>query len=156
MSENNPAARNRFVRMTRCHGVTLQVAAALCIVAVVLVGCGPAPTVVSGVVTLDGSPVPEATLQFYPEAGKGQTSHAVTDKAGKFSAKVSPVPLVMTITKSVPTGEKRQSFPDSPPLDVFAESLAPRYSDRKKTELRATPVQGKTTVANFDLTSARD
>jgi FlaG/FlaF family flagellin (archaellin) len=108
---------------------------------------------VSGVVTLDSSPVEEATLQFYPASGDGQTSHAVTDKAGKFSAKVSPVTLVVTITKSAPTGEKMQSFPDSPPVDVMAESLSPRYSDRNKTELKVTPVEGKTTVADFTLTS---
>ena len=35
----------------------------------------------------------------------------------------------------------------------MVESLAPRYSDRKKTELKVTPVEGKTTVGDFALTS---
>jgi hypothetical protein len=133
--------------------VTARIASAMCVVVIGLTGCGPAPTIVSGVVTLDGSPVEEATLQFYPASGDGQTSHAVTDKAGKFSAKVSPVTLVVTITKSAPTGEKMQSFPDSPLVDVMEESLPDRYSDRLKTELGVTPVEQRSTVANFALTS---
>jgi hypothetical protein len=116
-------------------------------------GCTPPGTNLSGTVTLDGRPVEAATLQFYPAAGDGQTSYAFTDKTGKFLARVSPVPLVVTITKAVPSGEKMQSFPDTPAVDVMAESLAPRYSDRKKTELKVTPVEGKTTVADFVLTS---
>jgi hypothetical protein len=121
--------------------------------AATLAGCGPTPTLLSGTVTLDGNPVEEAVLQFYPEAGNGQTSYASADKSGNFLAKVSPVPLVVTITKAKATGEKMQSFPDSPPVDVMAESLPPRYSDRRKTELRVTPVEGKTTVADFALTA---
>lgn len=135
-------------RFWKLHGV-----AAVCFMATTLAGCGPTPTLLSGTVTLDGDPVEEAVLQFYPEAGDGQTSHAFADKSGNFLAKVSPVPLVVTITKAKATGEKIQSFPDSPPVDVMAESLPPRYSDRRKTELRVTPVEGKTTVADFALTA---
>ena len=131
----------------------LHAAAAVCLLATVLAGCGPTPTLLSGSVTLDGSPVGEAVLQFYPAAGDGQTSHAFADKKGNFLAKVSPVPLVVTISKAKATGEKTQSFPDTPPVDVMAESLSPRYSDRTKTELKVTPVEGKTTIADFALTS---
>lgn len=116
-------------------------------------GCTPPGTNLSGTVTLDGRPVEAATLHFYPAVGDGQTSHAFTDKTGKFLARVSPVPLVVTIAKATPTGQKVQAFPDTPPVDEMAESLAPRYSDRKKTELKVTPVEGKTTVADFALTS---
>ncbi len=116
-------------------------------------GCAPPGTNLSGTVTLDGRPVEAATVQFYPAAGDGQTSHAFTDKTGKFFARVSPVPLVVTISKSALTGEKIQSFPDTPPVDVMEESLALRYSDRKNTELKVTPVEGKTTVADFALSS---
>jgi hypothetical protein len=125
-------------------GAVLTVAAA---------GCAPPGTSLTGTVTLDGKPVEGATLQFYPEAGDGQTSHAFTDKAGKFLAKVSPVPLVVTISKSAATGRKVQAFPDLPPADEMGESLPSRYSDRKKTELRVTPVEGKITVSGFVLTS---
>jgi hypothetical protein len=135
-------------RFWKLHGV-----ATVCFMAAALAGCGPTPTLLSGPVTLDGNPVEEAVLQFYPAAGDGQTSHAFADKSGKFLAKVSAVPLVVTIAKAKATGEKRQSFPDSPPVDVMEESLAPRYSDRRKTELRVTPIEGKTTVADFALTS---
>lgn len=116
-------------------------------------GCAPPGTNLSGTVTLDGRPVEAATLQFYPAAGDGQTSHAFTDKTGKFLARVSPVPLTVTISKATPTGQKLQTFPDTPPEDVMAESLAPRYSNLQRTELKVTPVEGKTTVADFALTS---
>ena len=153
MSDLGNAVTNRPVETCLGRSFKLQVAAAVCLLAVGLAGCGPTPTLLSATVTLDGRPVEEAAIQFYPAAGDGQTSHAFTDKSGRFLAKVSPVPLVVTISKAAPTGKKMQSFPDSPPVDELAESLAPRYSDRKKTELKVTPVEGKTTVADFALTS---
>lgn len=131
----------------------LRFAMAGALLATALTGCGPAHTRLTGMVTLDGKPVEGATLQFYPAAGDGQTSHAVTDATGTFLVKVSPVQLVVTISKAGATGEKTRAFPDSPLVDVIGESLSPRYSDRKGTELRVTPVAGTTTVADFRLSS---
>lgn len=117
-----------------------------------LPGCGPAPTVVSGTVTLDGRPIQEGIVQFFPVAGDGQTQHAITGKDGSYRAKVSPVPMVVVIKKPKVVGQTRM-FPDSPPVDEMAESLPPRYSDRVNTELRVTPIPGKTSVADFALKS---
>jgi len=143
----------RAIQKDRSRFSKLYDVVAVCFMATGLAGCGPAPTLLSGTVTLNGRPVQAATLQFYPAAGDGKTSHALSNATGGFRAKVSPVPLVVTISKPLPSGEKMKPFPDSEPVDVMAESLAPRYSDRKKTELRVTPVEGKNTVADFALTS---
>ena len=153
MSHTGNPMTDRLVETRRGRFAKLHAAAAMCLMAAGFAGCGPTPTLLSGTVTLDGRTVEEAVLHFYPAAGDGQTSHAFSDKSGKFLAKVSPVPLVVTISKATPSGEKVQAFPDTPPVDVMAESLSPRYSDRKKTELKVTPVEGKTTVADFALTS---
>ena len=94
-----------------------------------------------------------AVLLILDEAGD-QVGHFIgLHVFGREHPVVSPVPLVVTISKSTPSGEKAQAFPGEPLADVMAESLAPRYSDRKKTELRVAPVEGKTVVADFALTS---
>ena len=147
-SDGNPVHR-----LGRCRFLKRFAFLTATVLSATVAGCTPPGTNLSGTVTLDGRPVEEVTLQFYPAEGNGQTSHAFTDKTGKFLARVSPVPLVVTISKSTPSGEKAQAFPGEPLADVMAESLAPRYSDRKKTELRVAPVEGKTVVADFALTS---
>ncbi len=60
-------------------------AASMLLLAVVA-GCGPAgPTLgrVEGTVTLDGKPLAEARVCFYPEGG-GRTAEAVTDAQGHY------------------------------------------------------------------------
>lgn len=115
-------------------------------------GCGPAATVVNGTITLDGQPLDEAAVQFFPVAGDGQTHHAFTDAKGVYRTKISPVPMMVVISKSKVVGQ-REEFPDTPPVDVMEESLPAHYSDRLKTELRVTPVESQTVVADFALTS---
>ena len=53
-----------------------------------LAGCGedgPALTDVSGTVTLDGKPVPNATVMFVPSAEGGSPSYGVTDAQGNYT-----------------------------------------------------------------------
>lgn len=67
----------------RCHGMLFA-----CSLAVAIAGCGDGMglTNVSGVVTLDGKPVPDATVTFIP---KGETesspSYGTTDAGGYYS-----------------------------------------------------------------------
>jgi len=153
VSEAGGARWARPMATRRVRFTSLHAAVAGWVGAAVITGCGPPPTRLTGTVTLDGRPVEAAALQFYPAAGNGQTSHAFADKTGRFVAKVSPVPLVVTISKPKPTGEKIEPFPDTAPVELMAESLAERYSDRTKSELRVTPIAGTTTVADFALSS---
>lgn len=56
----------------------------------VITGCGGAPAdqpdvgTVSGVVTLDGSPLPNATVVFNPADGEGRSSSSTTDDSGRY------------------------------------------------------------------------
>jgi hypothetical protein len=114
-------------------------------------GCGgPAhPDVgrVSGVVTLDGQPLPEATVMFQP--AEGRASIATTDSAGKYSliyldgvpgAKLGPHTVI--IRTEIP-GEDGQ-----PP--IAKEKLPKKYHDQ--TELTAEVKPGSNTF-DFPLTS---
>jgi hypothetical protein len=147
-------ARERWAErhLRRPDGIPPMLMAVVTMLAT-LSGCGPAGTIVSGVVTLDDRPLDDAVIQFFPVGGDGQTSHAFTDKKGAYRVKVSAVPLLVTVSKGKVVGQARE-FPDAPLVDVLAESLPPRYSVRAETELRVEPVTDKTTTADFALTSA--
>lgn len=56
---------------------------------VLLVGCGGVSTTkVTGTVTLDGKPLPDATVTFFPvEGGTGVTAAGITDASGNYSIK---------------------------------------------------------------------
>jgi hypothetical protein len=102
---------------------------------------------VSGVVTLDGQPLPEATVMFQP--AEGRASVATTDSAGKYSmtyldgvpgAKLGPHTVI--IRTEIP-GEDGQ-----PP--IAKEKLPKRYHDQ--TELTAEVKPGNNTF-DFALES---
>jgi hypothetical protein len=119
-----------------------------------IAGCGPRATVVTGVVTLDGVAVSEASVQLYPVGGKGQPAGATTDDAGRFHARVSPVPLRVLVSKRKfggyvadpldPTGEK---------IAVVDELLPARYADLKTTPLTIEPVAEQATTLDLTLTT---
>jgi hypothetical protein len=58
-----------------------------CLVAAALLagtGCGSKPVGIKGKITLDGAPLPGASVEFVPEAG-GRSAEGMTDKDGKFT-----------------------------------------------------------------------
>jgi hypothetical protein len=122
-----------------------------------IVGCGPPATVVTGVVTLDGAAVSEASVQLFPVGGKGQPAGATTDDAGRFHARVSPVPLRVLVSKRKfggyvadpldPTGEK---------IAVVDELLPARYASLATTPVTVDPAAGQTTTIDLSLTTAAE
>lgn len=59
-----------------------------CLLLLGIIGCGsdgPELTQVTGTVTLDGKPLPGATLTFVPEATGASPSYGVTDANGNYS-----------------------------------------------------------------------
>jgi hypothetical protein len=114
-----------------------------------IIGCGPPATTVSGTVTLDGEPLPSAALMFYPAAGDGPTSHAFTDANGCFSATIFPGKAAVTVSLYKTTGEVRDGEP------VAEQAVPARYIDRETTVLLIDPVEGKNTVCDFALTTKR-
>jgi hypothetical protein len=122
-----------------------------------IVGCGPRPAVVSGVVTLDGKPLDNGTIQFFPVDGAGQTAGGVVGKDGRYRVEAWPntMKVVIHSTRVLRQRPMYEGVPDSPLADVAEEVLPSRYSDMHATELRVTIVPGDNAV-DFPLTHARE
>jgi hypothetical protein len=114
------------------------------------IGCGSSqPSIalvpVSGLVTLDGSPVDQAKVTFVPQLEtKGNGGWAITDASGKYTIK-TPQGAV-----GVPMGDYKVAIsrrlnpdgsppnPDEPPIESKArETLPLGVSDESKTTLKA-------------------
>jgi hypothetical protein len=121
----------------------------------VTTGCGPAPTEVSGTVTLDGKPVAKAGLQFFPIAGNGQTSHSFTDENGRYRVTVSPTKMLVTIQATRVVGQEHfDNDPKAPLVNVSEHYLPARYGVHGTSGLVVEPKAGACTTADFELTSA--
>src|SRR4051812_18109818 len=106
-------------------GVALTFAAA---------GCAERRPVVSGSVTLDGQPVANGAIQFFPVGGDGQTAGtAIRD--GRYQMEASPGLMKVVINAPQVVGQ-RPAYDDEPNgarTDVVRESVPPRYSDMNKS-----------------------
>jgi hypothetical protein len=116
-----------------------------------LAGCGgPAhPDVgrVSGVVTLDGQPLPDATVMFQPTSGRA--SVATTDKTGKYSlVYLDGVPGALLGAHKVIIRTEIPGEDGQPP--IAKEKLPKKYHDQ--TELTA-EVKPQPSTINFELQS---
>lgn len=97
----------------------------------------------------DGEPLGGASMMFYPVDGNGQTSHAFTDAAGRYRARVVATKLAVTVSLFESVGTDARGEP------LLEQALHPRYSDCSQTQLTALPEAGKTTVCDFALTGLR-
>lgn len=125
------------------------------VLAVVLTaaGCGRPATVIQGVVSLDGRPLQDAGLEFFPVSGKGRVGFARTDAEGRYRAAVSPTPLKVIVTALRVDGKQKNPFdPDGPLIDRFVDALPPAYSHQEQTPLVAEPVEGQITTIDFAIT----
>jgi hypothetical protein len=116
-----------------------------------LAGCGgpehPDVGRVSGVVTLDGQPLAEATVMFQPT--QGRASIATTDSAGKYSLTyLDGVPGAILGAHTVIIRTEIPGEDGQPP--IAKEKLPKRYHDQ--TELTADVKPGSNTF-DFPLTS---
>jgi hypothetical protein len=130
---------------------------AICLICFLLsASCGPpsptvqAPVPASGVVLLDGKPLPHAIVYFIPE-GKdmGMGSTGVTNGEGKFELVTvvgaetkpgaPPGNYKVAVSSLVdPKGQPVEAKPNEPPANMGAmESLPPRFSDPSQTEFKA-------------------
>jgi hypothetical protein len=126
----------------------------VCLTALALVAAGcsgpdlPDLADVSGIVTLDGAPYPNAYVVFAP--AKGRPAEGVTDSSGKYQLNYLPgvkgaVPGSYTV--SITT---QYQAPENPGTErPFVEPLPAKYNVR--STLSATVAPGSN-EANFDLT----
>jgi hypothetical protein len=121
-----------------------------------LAGCRPAYDLgaVSGVVKLDGDPLPRATVTFARE--QGRMSVGVTDDTGRYTLRYAPGAdgaepgrHRVAITTRIDAVSAEGSLPA---VEGRKELLPPRYHE--KSELSAEVKRGANTI-DFELTSAK-
>jgi hypothetical protein len=133
-----------------------SLATSLCIVLFLLIqGCGsggPDIARVEGVVTMDGKPLPRASVVFVPQGGR--PSAAETDANGKYKLEFSggrkgaiPGPNRVEITTFQEGGYET----DGTVIPGAPEVVPAKYNRSSTLEFNVEP--GKTNIANFDLDS---
>jgi hypothetical protein len=139
--------------------------AALSVLCIAFTGCGGGGDFgyVEGTVTLDGAPLPNALIGFYPTGGRG--SIGSTDSEGHYSLRytanqkgASVGSHKVTISTAIEevkagvyerTGEKREAVAGR------KEMLDKKYQDRQRTPLTATVKPGNNPPIDFNLTSEK-
>lgn len=117
-------------------------------------GCGPSATSLSGRVTLDGIPLEKAIVEFSPEDKNDRPAVVLTDSYGRYRVSLSAVPFRVVIQCQKVVGQMENEFdPEGPPIDRYDDIIPRRYMNRDTTPLEVQPIFGRTTVADFQLTS---
>ena len=148
------------------------VLAALSLASLAVAGCGDgiklAP--VSGVVTFNGAPYPNAVVSFQPVGGKGNEnpgrgSMAVTDADGRFTLKYDNAEpgavvgkhVVRIVTNGVFTADPQEEgtgSDDTTPTKSKADPIPPEWFDPNNPKHFDVPAGG-TDKANFDILSKK-
>lgn len=124
-----------------------------------LVGCGGDGlhlATVDGIVTLNGEPLAEARIVFYPEGG-GRLSHAITDLDGSYSlVYVDGIRGALPGTHKVSISTFVEADPDSDDALIKMgqrELLPPQYNSL--TTLTAELSPGQSEKLDFDLKAGK-
>ena len=116
---------------------------------------------VSGVVTLDGQPLADATVHFIPADSTGSPSYGKTNENGEYklqtllgAADAGTTPgqykVRVECVEMYETGKTFQENGEEKP-EMKARSIIPaKYNDENTSGLEATVVKGSNTF-NFDL-----
>lgn len=125
----------------------------LCLAALAaLAGCSDAVKLadVTGTVNVDGAPVEQGSISFFPVDGQGPTTGAEI-AAGKYVSKapLGDCKVEIRVPKIVGT-KKLYDTPDSPVQNVMQEVLPAKYN--QETELRFDAQPGKN-EKNWDLST---
>ncbi len=127
-----------------------------------LCGCGhrvnlPPTAEVSGTVSLDGSPLSRAHVQFVPDAEKGTVGAVAvgfTDANGRYELVTATVEGAI-VGHHMVSIEARAEPKDE--TDTLPELLTPsHYADHQTSNLLAEVKAGEHNVINFALTSQRE
>lgn len=142
----------------------MQFGLVLIVALLVCTGCGgeaiQVAKNVSGVVTLNGKPLPNASVTFVPAASKGNqnagpTAQGITDASGKFKLDVGPETsgavvghcrVYITTLIGQPGADDRDA---GGPMAVQKDKLPAKYN--MNTELSFDVPSEGTDSANFDL-----
>ena len=109
-----------------------------------LVGCGDSGTgQVTGLVKVDGTPVPDGKIMFTPVSKKGQPAGGAI-KEGRYAvpARVGTYKVSISVPKVV--GKKKiYNTPDSPEMPVTQEALPEKYNENTTLEFDVKPGQNE-------------
>ncbi|MBN9118596.1 MAG: hypothetical protein J0I06_05490 [Planctomycetes bacterium] len=116
-----------------------------------VVGCGGPPKAhVKGTVTIDGKPLADGVIEFFPVGGSGQSAGtAIKDGAYELDASVGEMKVSVHGVEVIGK-QKAYDTPDSPMIDTVRNPVPARYNTR--SELKKTLVAGPNEV-NLELTS---
>jgi hypothetical protein len=131
-----------------------------CLACLILLGCGrradlPPVAKVSGVVTLDGKPLPRGTIQFVPDASKGAegpTAVGTIDPQGHYRLKTAGTDGAIVGFHRVGVYALQQepedeTAPPPPPL------IPPKYFNPETSGLTAEVKAGQDNQLDFPLRS---
>ena len=135
-------ARFRLVAITVCLTSTL----------IPLWGCGGRDDLgtVSGRITLDGEPLPNAFVQFVPQESEGGTGNGRTDASGEYSLMYSRTVKGAALGKNIVRITTHDILDEGGKQINVPEKVPTKYNSR--SELTATVEPGRNTF-NFDLNS---
>lgn len=139
----------------------------LCFLTFCITGCGPSyikTDEVSGTITYNGDPLPNATVTFHPQSKDGLSGYANTDEKGAYkiqalggAADAGTVPGEYTVTvfaqKKVPSGKTEFSESSGKEEEIMnVTTVTPaKYNKPDSSGLKATVVKGKKNVFDFPL-----
>jgi len=96
------------------------------------VGCrrGPAKAVFAGRVTLNGEPVPQGVISFYP-LDRLPSAGAVIN-AGSYRMEAFPGSYRVEISAAKVVGQKKNDIPDGPMVDILESIVPAEYNSESK------------------------
>jgi hypothetical protein len=122
----------------------------------VVAGCAKKLPLVSGRVTLDDQPLPNASVLFEPETdGKrvGPGSSAMTNEKGEFTLKQNSTGLPGAMAAKYQVTITALEGPAPPPTEDSPKPRKDKVPAKYKGKLSFEVPAGGTTSANFDLKS---
>lgn len=142
----------------RCGSPVLQFGLSVAAILAAMVGCGgPMYVPVSGVVTLDGSPVANAGVMFVP-IEEGPTAAATADSNGRFHLKTINRTGVIAGRYRVLVSKQEVTPAANPsgsliPMDVSVKWIVPEKFSKAETSGLTADVASDHAEFQFDLSS---
>ena len=121
------------------------------VAALAVTGCGKSNVgLVSGTITVDGSPAKSGSIAFFPVDRKSRTAGGEI-RDGQYSAEVPLGKFTVEIRVPKVVGEKKlYDTPDSPLQKILAESLPAKYNDQTELTLDVAPGENQ---KDFELST---
>jgi len=109
--------------------------------------------VITGIVTLDGEPLPDAALDMFPISGVGKVSVAKTNADGRYRTTVSPGRLSVVVLATRVRGKKIDPTGEGM-MDDMISVVPARYASHDQTPFIVDPIEGQVTTIDFELEAA--